>query len=119
MSPPLDPAAEAARSVAAERERPPGWMRPTAVGTGVAAALLGALALQQGLAASRAYGDADAMVLPGGSYVPGASAADHAALLDEGDAHRRNAWIAAGGAVLSATASGVFWWLSREPAPAR
>jgi hypothetical protein len=117
--PPLDPLAEAARAAAAEGEKPPRWMRPTAVGAGVAAALLGAMALQQGLAASGAYGDADAMVLPGGSWAPGADAAAHAALLDEGDAHRRNAWIAAGGAVLSATASGVLWWLSREPAPAR
>jgi hypothetical protein len=89
------------------------WMRRSAVGSGVVAGGLLALALQQGLTARSAYGDADAMVT-GGVFVAGSSAGDVAryhALQDDGDAAKRNAWVSAGAALAFAAAAGFLgWW---------
>jgi hypothetical protein len=100
-------------------EPPPRWRRPVAIGSGVVAAVLGGLAMQQGLAARSAWAEADAMVLPGGIYRPGATPGEHRAALARGDAASRNAWIAGGGAAVSAAACGVLLWLSREPGAGR
>jgi hypothetical protein len=107
-----------APSPAAVTVASPRWQRPVAIGAGVVAALLGGLAVQQGLAARDAYGAADAMVV-GGVIQPPATSADHDAAISRGDRANRNAWVAASGAALSATGAVVLYWLSRDEPPAR
>jgi hypothetical protein len=109
--------APASASVTAAATRPR-WQRPTAIGASVVAALLGGLAVQQGLTARDAYLTADAMVL-GGVVQPPATPADHDAAIARGDRANRNAWVAASGAALSATGAVVLYWLSRDDPPAR
>jgi hypothetical protein len=106
-----------ARAVAAaEVPAPPSrWLRPGAWASGALGVLLGGLAVHQGLAARSAYSDADAMLLPGGILRPGVDPATHAAALRRGDVATRNAWLAGGTAVVSAAASGLLFWWSREP----
>lgn len=123
-TPAEDPVARAlapppASGVAAPR-LPPRWLRPSAFGAGLLAAALTGLAAHQGLAARSAYGDADAMVLPGGTlYRAPYTRADHTAAIGRGDAASQNAWLAASGAAVSAVSGAVFYWLSRDPAPPR
>ncbi|HSD18579.1 MAG TPA: PEGA domain-containing protein [Anaeromyxobacter sp.] len=95
------------------------WMRPTAIGSGVAAVALAALAVQQGMAASNASSDADAM-LDGGVFRPGADQARYGELRGDADAARRNAYLSAGFAAAFTTAAGVLGWMSwdRSPDPA-
>lgn len=97
----------------------PAWLRRASLGTGVLSALLGGLAVHQGLAARGAYVEADAMLLPGGNLRSPYTGADHGAAIDRGDRASRNAWVAGSGAVVSAAAGAVLYWLSREDAPAR
>jgi hypothetical protein len=54
-------------------------------------------------------------MLVNGVYRPGADPARHDALVRQGDAAARNAWLAGSGAVVSAAAAGLAWWLSRGP----
>ncbi|HSN92260.1 MAG TPA: PEGA domain-containing protein [Anaeromyxobacteraceae bacterium] len=100
------------------RGPPPRWMRPAAIGTGVLALGLGALSVQQGLAASGAYGDAAAMVGPGGVLLPGSDPVRYRDLVGQGDASRRNAYVAAGSTAALAAAAGVLWWMSQGGPPA-
>ena len=98
---------------AAPAARPrPAWLKPVAIGATVLAVALAGISVQQGLAARDAYADADAMVLPGGVLVPGATPADRAAAVDQGDAASRNAWITGTAALVSGAGAGVLWWLS-------
>ncbi len=99
-------------------ERPPAWMRPAAWAAGGTAVLLGAFAAWQGITASSRYDEATAMLLPDGSFQPGADPARYAQLVSEGDSAKRAALIGATAAVVTATAGGVLWLLSREPPPA-
>ena len=92
-------------------------MRPAAIGTGVAAGLFTALAVQQGLSAHGSYGDADAM-LQNGVFVPGSDPAHYDELQRQGDAAKRNAYLSAGAAVVFAAAAGYLGWRSIEPADA-
>ena len=115
---PLSRSLAEAGAPAPERDPPPRWMRPTAYGAGIAAALLAGLAVQQGVVAYGAYADADAMILPGGEVAQGASYPAHQAALARGDDANRNAWVAGSAALLSAATAGVLLWLARDPAPA-
>ena len=115
---PLSRSLAEAGAPASERDPPPRWLRPTAYGAGIAAALLAGLAVQQGVVAYGAYADADAMILPGGEVAQGASYPAHQAALARGDEANRNAWVAGSAAVLSAATAGVLLWLARDPAPA-
>ncbi|HET8540517.1 MAG TPA: PEGA domain-containing protein, partial [Anaeromyxobacter sp.] len=96
-----------------------GWMRPAAyVGGAVAGGFL-ILAIQQGLTASSAYSDADAMVAPDGTLLPGSDPARYRALMDDGDVAKRNAYVSAGAAVVFAAAAGYLGWKSMDrPGPA-
>jgi hypothetical protein len=112
--PPADPHAEAvAPPPPAVVNPPPRWMRPVAIGTGVLALGLTGVAVYQGKSARSAYAQADAMVLPDGTLVPGADPATHAALVDDGNTASRNAWVAGTVAVCSAATAGLLAWLSR------
>jgi hypothetical protein len=111
--PVVDPVA---RALAEPPARPPAWRRPASLGAGALAAVLGGVALHQGLAARRAFAQADAMVLPGGLYQPPHTRIDHAEAIARGDDANRNAWLAASGALLSATTGAALYWFSREPA---
>jgi hypothetical protein len=108
-----------AASVAVE---PPGeWMRPAAwTATGLAAAAAG-IATWQGIAAAGSRSDASAMLLPDGSLRPGADPAAYAAAADAFASQRRNAWIAAGSAVVLGAGAAVLFLLAPasgvEPAP--
>jgi len=108
-----------AASIAVE---PPGtWMRPAAwTATGLAAASAG-IATWQGIAAAGSRSDAAAMLLPDGSLRPGADPAAYAAAADAFAAERRNAWIAAGSAVVLGAGAAVLFLLAPssgiEPAP--
>jgi PEGA domain len=97
----------------------PRWMRPAAIGAGVGAVVLGALAIQQGVSASSAYRKAGALVGPG-DVVPYADLDRYRSLRADGDASARNAWVSAGFATACAVTAGVLGWISwdREPAPA-
>jgi hypothetical protein len=92
-------------------------MRPAAIGSGVLALGFGALSVQQGLAASGAYDDANAMLGPGGVLLPGSDPARYQDLLDQGDAAKRNAYVSAGATVVFAVAAGVLGWMSRDGRP--
>jgi hypothetical protein len=98
-------------------DSPPAWMRPAAYGAGALALVLGGLATYEGIQASNRYSDAQAMLRSDGSFQPGADPARYADLRSSGDAARRNAWIAAGTAVVLAAGSGVLWYFSREHTP--
>ena len=95
------------------------WMRPTAIGSGVVAGALAVLAIQQGLASKKAYADADAMVGPGGSLLPGSDPARYRSLRSDGDAARRNTYLSAGAAAAFATVAGVLGWKSWDRDPER
>ena len=97
---------------------PPRWMRPAAYAAGGAAVLLGGFAVWQGVTASNRYDEATAMLLPDGSFQPGADPGRYAQLVAEGDSARKSAVIGATAAALTAVAGGVLWLLSREPPPA-
>jgi hypothetical protein len=94
-------------------------MRPAAIGAGVVAAGLGALAVQQGVAAADAYARARSLVGAGGVLLPGVDPARYASLEARGNASRRTALLAATSAVVTATVSGVLAWWSRHPGPPR
>jgi hypothetical protein len=104
----------------ASPSRPGRWMRPTAIGAGVAAGLLAALAIQQGFASRSAYADADAMVGSGGMLVPGSDPARYRSLRADGDAAKRNMYLSAGAAAVFGAAAGFLGWKSmdRTPGPA-
>ncbi|HEU4385072.1 MAG TPA: PEGA domain-containing protein [Anaeromyxobacteraceae bacterium] len=97
---------------------PPSWMRPAAYAAGGTAVLLGGFAVWQGLTASSRYDEATAMLLPDGSFQPGADPARYAQLVAEGDSAKKAAVIGATAAALTAVAGGVLWFLSKEPPPA-
>ncbi len=96
-----------------------GWTRPAAWGAGAVATGFLVLAIQQGFTARSAYADADAMVGPGGALAPGSDPARHQALVDDGNAARRNAYVSAGLAVVFGAAAGYLGWKSADrPGPA-
>jgi hypothetical protein len=92
------------------------WMRPTAIGSGVAAIALAVFAVQQGVSASSASSDANAM-LEGGVFRPGADQARYHELRADADGARRNAYLSAGFAAAFATAAGVLGWMSWDRSP--
>lgn len=89
-------------------------MRPTAIGSGVAAGLLAALAVHQGLAARSAYADADAMVGANSQLLPGSDPARYRDLKADGDAAKRNAYVSAGAALVIGAAAGYLGWRSMD-----
>ncbi len=94
------------------------WLRRGAIASAIAASGFAALGVQQGLAARRAYADADAMV-DGDVLAPGSSGADadrYRVLREDGDAARRNAYLSAGAAVVFAATAGILGWRSARPA---
>jgi hypothetical protein len=90
-------------------------MRPAAIGSGVAAIVFAALAVQQKLAASSAYRDADTLLTPDGRYRDASAIDRYAALQRDGDASTRNAYVSAGVAVGFAAAAGVLGWKGWHP----
>jgi hypothetical protein len=103
---------------AVSRGAPRAWLRPAAIGAGVVALGFGALAIQQGVTASQTYSDANAMVGAGGVLLPGSDPSQFQELQAHGDAAQRNAYIAAGTAVVFAATAGVLGWMSRDGRPA-
>ncbi|HET9598602.1 MAG TPA: hypothetical protein VFP65_23695 [Anaeromyxobacteraceae bacterium] len=89
-----------------------GWLRPTAYASAAVAVGLAGVATWQGLAAHDAYGQADAMLLPGGVFVAGADKPTYDAKVASADTAKRNAWIAVGGAAVFAVTAGVLGYLS-------
>lgn len=85
------------------------WKRPTAIGGGLAALLLGGIALQQGLSASGARADMEDM-LDSNSVVKDGNLTRYRSLEADADAASRNAYFSAGAAVVFATAAGVLGW---------
>jgi len=88
------------------------WMRPGALGAGALALGLAGAATWQGLTARSGYRDADAMLRSDGVLQPGISQATHDAALASADSARRNAYLAAGGALVFAATAGVLGYLS-------
>jgi hypothetical protein len=84
-------------------------MRPAAFGAAAVALALGAVAVQQGLSASKAYRDADAM-LSGDQLLPGSDVGRYNALRRDGEAATRNAYVSAGVAAACAVTAGVLGW---------
>jgi hypothetical protein len=78
-------------------------LRWSPVVTGGLAVILCGVATWQALAANGSYDDARGMLLPNGALANTADSAAYQALLDDGDAARRSAWI---GGVGAATALG-------------
>ncbi len=117
-APPLSREPAPVRAALGSRTARP-WMRPTAIGSGVATVALAVLAVQQGMAASSASSEADAM-LDGGVFRPGVDQGRYRELRSDADATRRNAYLSAGFAAAFATAAGVLGWMSwdRSPDPA-
>jgi hypothetical protein len=111
---PLGPAAPpgGAAAGAAPPGGKPGWLRPGAYASAAVALGLGGVAVWQGVAAHGAYGEADAMLLPGGVFVPGADKPTYDAKVASADTAKRNAWIAGGGAAVFAVTAGVLGYLS-------
>jgi hypothetical protein len=100
LAPPLEATARAR----------PRWMKPAAIGSAGLAVGLAAVATQQFLSARSSYDEADALVRPDDGAV--ADGARYQELLDSGDRAKRNAWIAAGGALVFAATAGVLGYLS-------
>lgn len=124
--PPVAPAVPPPRlpdGVELPRERSPAlasraWMRPAAwVAGGIAVGFTG-LAVNQRLAANRAYDRADALLGPGGILTSSADVGRYRSLTAEGDASIRNTWVSAGVGVAFAAAAGLLGWASAGPAPA-
>jgi hypothetical protein len=111
-----DPAAGPA-TLSADKPAPGsrGWMGPTAIATGGVALASAGAAVWQGLAAAQAQRDAQAMVRPDGTLVPGASPVDYAAAVARYDSARTYALVAGGVAVAMTAASVVLWVLLDEP----
>jgi hypothetical protein len=113
---PLGPVPAGAPGAASQGSSPggssPGWLRPGAYASAAVAVGLAGVAAWQGLTAHGAYGEADAMLLPGGVFVPGADKPTYDAKVASADSAKRNAWIAAGGAAVFAVTAGVLGYLS-------
>jgi hypothetical protein len=113
----LPAAGSATPSLSADKPAPGsrGWMGPTAIATGGVALASAGAAVWQGLAAAQAQRDAQAMVRPDGTLVPGASPVDYAAAVARYDSARTYAFVAGGVAVAMTAASVVLWVLLDEP----
>jgi hypothetical protein len=104
-----------AELVAASREAPaarPRWVKPTIYAGAALAGALGALALQQGLAARSAYDRAAGFVRPDGAFATEADLSRYRDATASGDAARRNAWLAVGGSAAFAATAGVLGYLT-------
>jgi hypothetical protein len=114
---PIAPEPLPASAVAADlpASRSGSWMGPSAIATGGVALAGAGVAIWQGIAAGQAQKDAQAMVRPDGSLVPGANPDDYAAAVARYDAARTNALVAGGIAVAMTAASVVLWVLLDEP----
>jgi hypothetical protein len=108
------PVATAADGDAARPRR--GWMRPAAYGSALLVGVFTGLAIHQGVSASQASADADAMLGAGGVLAPGSDPTRYRALRDDARASSRNAWVSGGAAVVFAVTAGVLGWRSRAPA---
>jgi hypothetical protein len=93
-----------------------GWMRPAAYGSALLVGVFTGVAIHQGLAASRASSDAEAMLGPGGVLAPGSDPTRYRDLRDTSRAATRNAYVSGGVAVVFAVTAGVLGWRSRAPA---
>ncbi len=98
-----------------EQGSSPRWMRPTAIGSAVAAVAFTALASQQGFSARNAYSKADAMI-SGSVLLAGSDPDRYRELRADGDAAKRNAYLSAGAAAAFAAAAGVLGWRSVDRA---
>jgi hypothetical protein len=117
-APPSLAAPAAARpDLSLDRPAPPpnGWMGPTAIAAGGLAVAGAGVAAWQGLAAADAQAEAQAMVRPDGTLVPGASPAAYQAAVGRYESARTAAFVAGGVAVGMAAASVVLWVLLDEP----
>ncbi|HEX8908220.1 MAG TPA: hypothetical protein VF805_03395, partial [Anaeromyxobacteraceae bacterium] len=88
------------------------WLRPAAYGAGAVALGLAGVATWQGLTAHSRYKDADAQLRSDGVFAPGFSQATYDAARASADSARRNAYFAAGGALVFAATAGVLGYLS-------
>lgn len=91
-------------------------MRPAAIGAGILAVGFTGVAIQQGMSASSAYGDADRMIGPDGLVQPGLDPSRYRELRSDGDRARRNALVSTGVAVAFAATAGALGWISWDRA---
>jgi hypothetical protein len=108
LAAPVAPAVPLAATAHADRS----WMRPAAYAAGGVAVVLAGIATWQGVRAHAGYRDANGMVRPDGSLVPGLDAGAHDRAVASADGSRRNAYLAAVGAALFAATAGVLGYLS-------
>ena len=92
------------------------WMRPAAWAAGGCALGFAALAVNRRLVANEAYGQADALIGPGGVLTSSTELSHYRSLTERGDAAARHTWISAGASVVFAAAAGVLGWTSTRPA---
>ncbi|HEX9289433.1 MAG TPA: hypothetical protein VF904_07920 [Anaeromyxobacteraceae bacterium] len=92
----------------------PGWLRPAAYAAGAVGLGLAGVATWQGIAARNGYRDADAMLRPDDTLVPGATRATHDARLASADGAKRNAYLSAAGTAVFAAAAGLLGYLSAD-----
>jgi len=92
----------------------PGWLRPAAYAAGAVGLGLAGVATWQGIAARNGYRDADAMLRPDDTLVPGATRATHDARLAAADGAKRNAYLSAAGTAVFAAAAGLLGYLSAD-----
>jgi hypothetical protein len=124
-SDPIAAATEAAQRAAAARAAlggPPvataalpqrrAWLKPSAYAAGAVALGLAGVATWQGLTAHARYQDADAMLLSNGVFKPGFTQQQRNDKLAQGDSAKKNAYLAAGGALVFAATAGVLGWLA-------
>ena len=96
------------------------WTIGRKIGVGFAAVValgLTGVAIQQGLTASSAYGDANRMVGAEGLLKPGLDPTRYYDLRSDGDRARRNALISAGVAAAFAATAGALGWISWDAVP--
>lgn len=93
-------------------------MRAAIYATGGAAVLLAGLATYQGIAAHGSYQEARGLLRPDGSFASGSDQGRYNAVMERGDSAAERAYLAAGGALLMAAATGVLWLVTREPSSA-
>lgn len=108
-APPLKPLADPDKE-----PRPAGsgkrWMGPAAIGAGVLAVGLAGLALQQNIAADKAYSEAKDQLQSDGTFKNAQAQARWNSLRSEGQRDRRNAAISAGAAVTFTVTAVVLGW---------
>ena len=95
---------------------PLAWMRPGMFAAGGLTLGLAGVSIYEGLSLTSSNKKANSLVLSGGTVAPGDRVAYDKAVRDA-NSDRQAMLISAGAAIVFAGATGVLWYLSREPEP--